>query len=311
MVAAVYRERTQMNNGTSAGRIARLVLYAAPIGLAALGAYVYFGGGADSAPPQTGSVQIVGSETMRPVVTACAEEFMARNPKSDIIVKGGGSSDGITALLHGIADIGMASRNLSKRERDYAASKAIEISEAAFARDGITLVVNRTNSVTTLDLAQIRSVFTGEIRNWREVGGADAEVQLYARAAGSGTATLFGEHVLGGNSYAGSVRYLPSNEAIVQEVAKQPGAIGYTSLGALRNAGDRISVVALGTTQSAIAPTPEAVRSGQYPLTRTLHLNAAGKPSGIVKAFVEFCAGAGGQALVQRAGYVSTGTVGP
>lgn len=301
-----------MNNGASVGRIARLVLYAAPVGLAALAAYVYFGGRADSAPPQTGSVQIVGSETMRPVVTACAEEFMARNPKSDIIVKGGGSSDGITALLHGIADIGMASRNFSTRERDYAASKAIEISETAFARDGITLVVNRSNSVTALDLAQIRNIFTGKIRNWRDVGGADAEVLLYARAAGSGTAALFGEHVLDGNAYAGSVRYLPSNEAIVQEVAKQPGAIGYASLGALRNAGDRISVVALGTeTQSAIAPTPETVRSGQYPLTRTLHLNAAGKPSGIVKAFVEFCAGAGGQALVQRAGYVSVGAVGP
>ena len=184
----------------------------------------------------TGSVQVVGSESVRPVVAACAEEFMARNPKADIVVKGGGSGDGVAAILHGIADVGMTSRDLTQRERDYAASKGIELSEFHLARDGVTVIVNGASRMTALDLDQLQAIFTGRIRNWRELGGDDAEITAFARAAGSGTASLFGDRILRGAPYASSVAQLPTNEAIVSEVAARAGAIGYTSLGALRTA---------------------------------------------------------------------------
>ena len=283
-----------------------LALYAAPICLVALAALFYFGGGAETATPQSGSVQVVGSETMRAVVTACAADFMTRNPQADVIVKGGGSGDGIAALLHGMVDIGMTSRDLSGRERDYAASKGIEISVSGLALDGITIIVNRANAVTILDPGQLRNIFAGKIRNWRELEGGEAEILAFARAAGSGTASLFGERVLGEQPYGASVQRLPTNEAIVAEVAARPGAIGYTSLGALRGAAERVSVVALRTDPQAapVAPTSEVIQSGHYPLTRTLYLGTAGKPSGTAKAFIDFCASATGQALLQRAGYV-------
>lgn len=284
----------------------RIALYAAPMVLAALAAFLYFSSGAETSALQSGSVQVVGSETMRPVVTACAEEFMTRNPEADIIVKGGGSGDGIAALLHGIVDIGMTSRELSIRERDYAASAGIEISAHALALDGITVIVNRANTVDDLDLVQLRHIFAGKVRSWRELGDADGEVLVFARAAGSGTASLFGDRVLGDDPYAAFVKLLPTNEAIVAEVATRPGAIGYTGLGALRGAGDRVKVVALRTDAQSvpIAPTPDAIRSGNYPLTRTLYLAAAGEPSGTVKSFLDFCSSESGQALLQRAGYV-------
>jgi phosphate transport system substrate-binding protein len=297
-----------MGSSVGRGSVFRLALVAAPVGAAALAGFLYFSSGAENAALQSGSVQVAGSETMRPVVTACAADFMTRHPKADIIVRGGGSGDGIAALLHGLVDIGMTSRDLSRRERDYAASKGIELSISDLALDGITVIVNRANAVTALDLRQLQNIFAGKIRNWRELQGGEGEISAFARAAGSGTASLFDERVLGGESYAVSVQRLPTNEAIVAEVAARPGAIGYASLGALRGAGDRVHAVALRADPQSppVAPTSAAIQSGDYPLTRALHFGTAGKPSGTAKAFLDFCASASGQALLQRAGYVGT-----
>ena len=118
---------------------------------------------------QTGSLQIVGSETMRPVVTACAESFMAENPQADVIVRGGGSGDGMAALLHGMVDIGMISRDLSPKERDYAKSKGIDLSIAELARDGIAIIVHRSNNLAELDFDQLKSVYAGKRTKWRDI----------------------------------------------------------------------------------------------------------------------------------------------
>jgi phosphate transport system substrate-binding protein len=269
--------------------------------------YLYLAQPHDDGASQSGSVQVLGSESMRPAVTACAEDFMTRNPDADVIVKGGGSGDGVAALLHGLVDIGMTSRELSERERDYAGGRGFEVSVFAMALDGVTIVVNRANPVTTLRIDQLRDIFTGKIRNWRELEGYDGDIMPFARAAGSGTASLFGERALGEEEYAASVQRLPTNEAIVAEVAARAGAIGYAGLGALRVGGDRVRAVALtaGAQASAVNATPETIIAGTYPLSRKLYLATAGPPLGTAKAFIDFCLSANGQALFQRAGYVS------
>jgi len=298
----------QVDTDAGRGSFVRLAAYMAPIALAALAGFFYFGDGAGNGTPQSGSVQVVGSETMRPVVTACAEDFMTRNPRADIVVKGGGSGDGIAALLHGMVDIAMTSRDLSPRERDYAGAKGIELAVPGLALDGIAVIVNPASTVTTLDLGQLQGIFAGAIRNWRELDGGTAEIHIlpFARAAGSGTGSLFSDRVLRGKTHAASVRQLPTNEAIVSEVAARPEAIGYTGLGAVRAAGTRVKVVALRTDpQSApVLPTPETIRSGTYPLARMLRLASVENPSGTAKALLDFCLGPNGQALLQRAGYV-------
>jgi phosphate transport system substrate-binding protein len=274
--------------------------------LALVGGLLYAYSAFERASPLSGSVQVVGSESMRTVVSACAEDFMSKNSQADIIVKGGGSGDGLAALLHGIADIGMTSRELSPRERDYASAKAIELAMSVLALDAVTVVVNRASAVSALDLGQLGNIFAGKIRNWRELGGEDAEILPFGRAAGSGTESLFKERVLGEQTYAPSVRQLATNEAIVGEVATRPGAIGYAGLGALRTGGDRVKSISLrGETQSEpIGATPAAIRSGHYPLARKLYLVASAPPAGTAKAFLDFCSGPSGQALVARAGYV-------
>jgi phosphate transport system substrate-binding protein len=275
--------------------------------LASTAVYLYFAQPHDGGSSESGSVQVLGSESMRPAVTACAEDFMTRNPDADIIVKGGGSGDGVAALLHGIVDIGMTSRDLSQRERDYAVGRGFAVSVFPMALDGVTIVVNHANPVTALSIDQLREIFTGKIRNWRELEGFDGEITPFARAAGSGTASLFGERALGEEEYGPSVQRLPTNEAIVAEVAAQAGAIGYAGLGALRVGGDKVRAVALtaGVQASPVHATPETIIAGTYPLSRTLYLATAGPPLATAKAFIDFCLSPSGQALFQRVGYVS------
>jgi phosphate transport system substrate-binding protein len=269
--------------------------------------YRYFAQPHADATSESGSVQVLGSESMRPAVTACAEDFMTRNPNADIIVKGGGSGDGVAALLHGIVDIGMTSRELSKRELDYAVGRGFAVSVFPMALDGVTIVVNHANPVATLGIDQLREIFTGKTRNWRELEGFDGEILPFARAAGSGTASLFGERALGEEDYGPSVQRLPTNEAIVAEVAARAGAIGYAGLGALRVGGDKVKAIALTTSArpTPVIATPETVIAGTYPLSRKLYLATAGPPLATAKAFIDFCLSPNGQALFQRAGYVS------
>ena len=104
-----------------------MAVYGMLVCLVGVAAFFYFRNSSGRTVASSGPVQIAGSESMRPVVTACAESFMTRNPKADIIIRGGGSGDGVAALLHGLVDVGMISRDLSKRERDYVSSKGMEI----------------------------------------------------------------------------------------------------------------------------------------------------------------------------------------
>jgi len=233
---------------------------------------------------------------------------MSKHPESDIVVRGGGSGDGIAALLHGMTDIGMASRDISAKEREAAASKGIELTEFDLALDGIAVVVHNTNPVGTLDVRQLRDIYSSaQAQNWKDFNGEAKEILRFGRGGSSGTAVMFQERVLGEAAYSGLVHRLLDNDAIVAAVATQPGAIGHTSLSALKHARGKVRVVALWAHPQAapVLPTPETIRSGVYPVIRTLHFYTAGKPSGTVKSFINACQDMGKHGLVDKVGYVS------
>ena len=285
---------------------ARLALYNLPTLLICAGLFLYIGRATEMPTLLSERVHVVGSESMRPTIEAIAEDFMTRNPLADITVRGGGSGDGIAALLHGMVDIAMTSRDVTSRERAYLGDKGLELSVVPLALDAVVVVINQANPITVLDIEQIRDIFAGTIRNWRELQGAETEIVPLARAARSGTAYLFGERVLSTESFAASVSHLSTNEAIVAEVAARPGAIGYTGRGALRGVGDGVRVIGIRSNQQS-APTvatTESIVSGSYPLSRKLSLATTGHPPATAKAFVDFCLSVNGQALFQRAGYI-------
>ena len=258
-------------------------------------------------PPQAGSVQLKGSETLRPLLTMCAEDFMARNPHIDVMVQGGGSGAGIAALLQGTVDIGMASRELSDKEQQYAARQGLEVRAFDVALDGITVVVHVDNPVEALTLEQLRGMFTGNLQSWQDVSGVPQAIIALSRMPGSGIAELFRQRVLGGADYSGTVQQMPTNEAIVTAVASQPWAIGYTGFVAVRVARGRVKLVPLQASRQAspVAPTPETIRAQRYPLARLLHLYTVMEPTGSVKVFMDFCRSPRGQELVQKAGYLA------
>lgn len=279
----------------------RALLLSIALGLSVLG------GCAKGTPHQTGSVLIKGSETMQPLVTMCAEDFMSKHPHVDVVVQGGGSGTGIAALFNGTVDIGMSSRDLSDKEHEHASSNGFQLREYVVARDGIAVVVHPENPLTQLSLDQLRRMFTGQIRNWHEVGGVQHDIFVLARTASSGTSALFRHRVLAGENYGESVQQMPTNTAIVAEVTNQPAAIGYSGLEAVQAAHGRVKVVALQATSNSLPvfPTRAAIRSGSYPLARALHFYTAGEPSGQVRDFIDFCRGPQGQKLVAKAGFIT------
>jgi phosphate transport system substrate-binding protein len=252
------------------------------------------------------TVQIVGSETMRPLIAACAEAFMATRPEADVIVRGGGTGDGIASVLHGIGDVAMASRRVDANEKEFARSKGIELVASVIALDAIALVVHRDNPVRSLTLSQIKGIFSGEVKDWSTFGGPSMGINLAHRAAGSGTAGLFEEKISLSNRPR-SGKEFATNEEVVAEVASDVRAIGYTGLGALRLAKDKvvpIGIVAEGD-EAAIRPDEASIRAGTYPLTRQLSLVASRPMPAAMTEFVEFCSGAYGRTLIERSGYLA------
>ena len=166
---------------------------------------------------------------------------MARHPHIDVMVQGGGSGTGIAALLQGMVNVfGMASRELSDKEQQYAARQGLEVRTFDVALDGIAVVVHADNPVEALTLKQLREIFTGSLQSWQDVGSVPQVISVLSRMAGSGTAELFRQRVLGGADYRRTVQQMPTNEAIVTAVASQPWAIGYTGFGAVRVARGRV-----------------------------------------------------------------------
>ena len=200
----------------------------------------------------TGSVATDGSTSMEKVIGALGEAFMNNNSGASFTYNPTGS--GIKAVLEGRCDIGLSSRALKDEE------KAEGLVETVLAYDGIAMVVNPENPVSDLSLEQIAAIYTGEITNWKEVGGNDAEIILIGREAGSGTRDGF-ETITGTAEACKYRQELTSTGDVIATVASNPDAIGYASLAALKDTVKALSV-------SGVTPTEETVKDGSYIIQR-------------------------------------------
>ena len=254
------------------------------------------------------SIQVKGSDTMVNLCQAWAEAFMKQYPTASIAVTGGGSGTGFSSLIGGTCDLASASRQIKPKEVELAQAKGFTPQEFIVALDGLAVVVHPKNPVTQLTLDQLAGLFTGAIRSWREVGGQDAAVVLLSREVNSGTHVYFKEHVLGTKDghqqeFAAEALLLPSSQAIADEVAANPAAIGYYGMGYL-NPKNRAVTVAKTPAGPFIAPSEAAVRSGAYPISRPLFLYTRGQPQGMVSAFLDFLASPEGQTVVRQQDFV-------
>lgn len=277
------------------GLVAMLTLGAA--GLTGCGASDADGAGrADSA--LSGTVNVAGSDTMVNLANVWAEAFMDANPDVDIAVKGGGSGNGIAALINGSVDLANASREVKDEEEQQAQAKGVDIVETAVARDGIAVIVNAALPVEGLTVEQLGKIYRGEVTNWKQLGGPDEAIVLLSRDSSSGTYEYFKEAVVGKDAnYAKSAKLLASNQAIVDEVKGNAAAIGYIGLG-YENADTKVLKV------DGVAATVETVTDASYPLSRELYIASDGQPSGLLATYLDWILGEEGQKVVAEQGFV-------
>ncbi len=258
---------------------------------------------------RTGMVQVKGSDTMVNLGQAWAERYMEVNPAEFVAVTGGGSGTGLSSLISGTCDVAMSSRSIKEKEIALAEQKGIHPFEIKIALDGLAVVVHPDNPVDRLTLDQLASIFSGAVTNWKEVGGKDGKIVLLSREVNSGTHVYFKEHVLRKNDPASRAEFAPgalmlsSSQAIADEVAGNPAAIGYYGMGYVSSR-QKAVLVASGEKAEYVAPTVENVMSGKYPISRPLFLYTNGAPAAAVKKFVDFTLTPEGQQIVVATDFV-------
>lgn len=225
--------------------------------LTAVCAAALFAGCSTKAPEATaeaGNVSLDGSTSMEKVIGSLGESFINSNSGTSYTYNPTGSGSGIKAVSEGTCDIGLSSRNLKDDE------KASGLTGTVLALDGIAVIVNPNNPVSDLSVEQIASIYKGEITNWKDVGGSDAEIVLIGREAGSGTRDGF-ESITDTKDACKYRQELTSTGDVITTVSQNPDAIGYASLASLK---DNVKALTVG----GIAPTEETVKDGSYVIQR-------------------------------------------
>ena len=257
------------------------------------------------AKEQAARITVVGSTTVLPLVTRAAEQFVKKkNGAVTITVNGGGSGVGVQSAGRGQADIGMASREITPRERKRFRSSGLQT--LAVGRDAVACVVSQevySAGVRALSKEQIGDIYLGKIKNWQAVGGPDREIVVIDKERHRGTRHVFMKYVFDNeNARTPGTRLVTgSNNEEQTKIAQSDSAIGMLSFAWMN--GD---VVGVGIREGSevIEPTLENVRLNRFPIARDLILVFAGEPEGILKEFLDFIMSPDGQQIVAGSGYI-------
>lgn len=248
------------------------------------------------APKNSMKLQIAGSTTVLPIAEECARIFMENNPGSQVYVSGGGSSHGVKSVAEGVIDIGDASRDLKDSEKE----QYTDLVTHAVAKDGVAIIVHPSNPVNDLTITQLQGIYTGEITNWKDIGGEDNKIMVVSREGGSGTRDCFEQVVLK------PIKKDVTEYAIIQDsngkvrttITGSEQGIGFISLGYVNS---DVKAVNLDGTE----PTIENIRSNKYSISRTLWMITKGNPDENEQAFLDFVLSDQGQNIVSEVHYIS------
>ena len=249
--------------------------------------------GSNTETTLSGTVSTDGSTSMEKVINSLGESFMAMNKDVKFTYNPTGSGSGIQAVSEGRCDIGLSSRALKDDE------KASGLVETVVALDGIAIVVNPENPVSDLDVDTIAKIYTGEITNWKDVGGNDAEIVLIGREAGSGTRDGF-ESITDTKDACQYRQELTSTGDVINTVSQNPDAIGYASLSAV---GDSVKALTVGSVEA----TEATVKDGSYVVQRPFVLvtKEGTKLSPAAQAFFDYALSADAASIIAAAGAVA------
>lgn len=241
----------------------------------------------------SGKLSLAGSTSMEKLCEAMSESFMEAYPGITVTVEYTGSSSGVESLVNGSVDIGNASRGLKDGE------KAKGAVENVVAIDGIAVITDKNNEVKELSMQQLSDIYTGKIKNWKELGGSDDAIVVIGREAGSGTRGAF-EELLKVEDVCKYAQELDSTGAVLAKVASTPGSIGYISLDA---SDDSIQTIAL----DGVAATEQNIVAGDYKLSRPFVMSTMGQISEqneIVKTWFSYLESEVGQSVITGVGLI-------
>ena len=243
------------------------------------------------------SIVIKGSTTVLPVAQGTLEAFMKANPGVQMSLSGGGSGEGIKALIDKTTDIATSSREIKDKEIELAKSKGVNPVAHVVAYDAIIPVVHPKNKVSNLTIDQLSQIYQGNITNWKEVGGDDLKIVVISRDSSSGTFESWDHFVMKKTKVTPRAQMLASNGALVTAVAKNKYAIAYLGIGYVNKSVKPLQV-------NGITASIQTAMSKEYPFSRELYMYTNGEPQGQTAKYISFVKSADGQKIVAKEGFV-------
>lgn len=243
-------------------------------------------------------LRIDGSTTVLPIAQKAAEVFMKKNPDCKVFVSGSGSGTGIKALIDGTTHIATSSREAKEKEVASAKEKGVTLTGHKIALDGIVPIVHPSLKVDNLTIQQLREIYNGTIKSWKEVGGPDRPISVVSRDTSSGTYEVWEEKILKGDKVRADALLVASNGQAVQTVSQNRFAIGYIGIGYLDKTVKALSVEGKKASDTS-------VRDGSWPIARPLYMYTNGTPTGTIARFIDFMLSKEGQKIVNEVKYVS------
>ena len=242
---------------------------------------------------EQGKIDIAGGTAHIPVMKKAAEAIMSFNPNITISITGGGTGAGITKVGEGLVQIGNTGRALKPQEIEK-----YQLVSFPFAVDGVAIAVHKENPLSNLTNEQVSRIFSGEVKNWNELGGNEGVINLYVREDGSGTRDTFESKGLNkGIEIPQTANVVSSNGAMKIALAQDKNAIGYVGIGHLDSS-------IKGIAFENIEPTQEKTKEGSYQISRLLYMNTKGEPQGLTKLFVDYIYSSDGAKFIEQSGYI-------
>ena len=246
------------------------------------GAERIIGNGAEHYYDEFGdTLKIDGSTTVLPIAQKAAERFMLKNPDIIVFVTGRGSEIGINALINGTIDIATASREANAGELEAGKEKGVILMAHKIALDGVVPIVHPSMKIGNVTMEQLRNIYNGKIKNWKELGGPDKSIDVYTRDSHSGTYAVWSEKVLHRDTIRPDAFVVATSSRMVGAVAEDKYSIGYIGIGYIDKSVNALKID--GKTASE-----EGVRDGSWPISRPLYMYTNGRPGGLIAEFIDF-----------------------
>ncbi|MBU1096926.1 MAG: phosphate ABC transporter substrate-binding protein [Bacteroidetes bacterium] len=262
-------------------------------------------------------IRIKGSDTMLNLSLMWAEKYMQENSRTSIQVSGGGSETGLAALLNGSVKVANISRRLTGNEIQTALKKGVEPVANMVAEDAIVIAVHIANKIDSLTVAELKKIYSGHIKNWKEVGGDNKRIILYGREKSSGTYEIFRNSILNEAAdssfidYYAGMKVLQGTAAIAEAVANDKFGIGFGGMGYFASRKDvKVLSIKINNITKAVSPLKftslygHPIHPNNYPLSRKLYCYTNGKPQGDVKKFIDFIVSSNGQKIVEQMEFI-------